>query len=229
MQGIKMTNEAIHGRMKTLKDSVVKSEDSVKGLVAEIKMLGQRVVQSHKAIQKEEEPEPPIVSTMEQLPERPPEDLNLEETCEDDEKSDRDNKLESQAPIANSYPFTILIMNMKASISSPSKVRSNSDQIRKGLPDDNLLKAEEDRKFVPTLVATCRTLHQSKETSRWKFPPKGLEIGLKLKKNRKVIHSSYQIVLPVLNFQDHKLFEPPMLQLHKRYIFVYIYIYIIYM
>ncbi|XP_071817857.1 uncharacterized protein [Apostichopus japonicus] len=45
-----MTNEAIHDRMKTLKDSVVKSEDSVKRLVAEIKMLGQRVVQSHKAI-----------------------------------------------------------------------------------------------------------------------------------------------------------------------------------
>ncbi|PIK59086.1 putative RNA-directed DNA polymerase from mobile element jockey-like [Apostichopus japonicus] len=56
MQGIKMTNEAIHDRMKTLKDSVVKSEDSVKRLVAEIKMLGQMVVQSHKAIQKEEEP-----------------------------------------------------------------------------------------------------------------------------------------------------------------------------
>ncbi|XP_071827884.1 BRISC complex subunit Abraxas 2-like isoform X2 [Apostichopus japonicus] len=56
MQGIKMTNEAIHGRMKTLKDSVVKSEDSVKILLAEIKMLGQRVVQSHKAVQKEEEP-----------------------------------------------------------------------------------------------------------------------------------------------------------------------------
>ncbi|PIK62973.1 hypothetical protein BSL78_00100 [Apostichopus japonicus] len=43
MQGIKMTNKAIHDRMKTLKDSVVKSEDSVKRLVAEIKMLGQRV------------------------------------------------------------------------------------------------------------------------------------------------------------------------------------------
>ncbi|XP_071827365.1 uncharacterized protein [Apostichopus japonicus] len=56
MQGIKMTNEAIHDRLKTLKDSVVKSEDSVKRLVAEIKMLGQRVVQSHKAVQKEEEP-----------------------------------------------------------------------------------------------------------------------------------------------------------------------------
>ncbi|XP_071815902.1 uncharacterized protein [Apostichopus japonicus] len=61
----------------TLKDSVVKSEDSVKRLLAEIKMLGQRVVQSHKAIQKEEEPEPPMVSNMEQLPERPPEHLNL--------------------------------------------------------------------------------------------------------------------------------------------------------
>ncbi|XP_071826939.1 uncharacterized protein [Apostichopus japonicus] len=68
VQGIKMTNEAIHDRMKTLKDSIVKSEDSVKTLVAEIKMLGQRVVQSHKAVQKEEEPEPPMVSTMEQLP-----------------------------------------------------------------------------------------------------------------------------------------------------------------
>ncbi|XP_071817054.1 BRISC complex subunit Abraxas 2-like isoform X2 [Apostichopus japonicus] len=56
MQGIKMTNEAIHDRMKTLKDKEIKSEDSVKRLVAEIKMLGQRVVQSHKAIQKEEEP-----------------------------------------------------------------------------------------------------------------------------------------------------------------------------
>ncbi|XP_071828133.1 uncharacterized protein [Apostichopus japonicus] len=56
MQGIKMTNEAIHDRMKTLKDSVVKSEDSMKRLVAEIKMLGQRVIQSHKAVQKEEEP-----------------------------------------------------------------------------------------------------------------------------------------------------------------------------
>ncbi|XP_071827881.1 BRISC complex subunit Abraxas 2-like isoform X1 [Apostichopus japonicus] len=120
MQGIKMTNEAIHGRMKTLKDSVVKSEDSVKILLAEIKMLGQRVVQSHKAVQKEEEPEPPMVSTMEQLPERPPEDLNLEETWEDDETSDRDNKLESQAPVADSDPYSSLIMDMKASISPPS-------------------------------------------------------------------------------------------------------------
>ncbi|XP_071827876.1 uncharacterized protein [Apostichopus japonicus] len=56
MQGIKMTNEAIHDRMETLNDSVVKSEDSVKRLVAEIRMLGQRVFQSHKAVQKEEEP-----------------------------------------------------------------------------------------------------------------------------------------------------------------------------
>ncbi|PIK38951.1 hypothetical protein BSL78_24209 [Apostichopus japonicus] len=132
--------------MKTLKDSVVKSEDSVKRLVAEIKMLGQRVVQSHKAVQKEKEPEPPVVSTTEQLPERPLEDLNLEETWEDDETSDRDNKLESQAPVADSDPFSSLIMDMKASISPPSKVRSNSDQIRKGLPDDILLKAEDDRK-----------------------------------------------------------------------------------
>ncbi|XP_071817151.1 uncharacterized protein [Apostichopus japonicus] len=77
MQGIKMTNEAIHERMKTLKGSVVKSEDSVKRLVAEIKMLGQRVVQSHKAVQKEEEPEPTTVSTMELLPERPPEDFKF--------------------------------------------------------------------------------------------------------------------------------------------------------
>ncbi|XP_071843882.1 uncharacterized protein [Apostichopus japonicus] len=112
MQGIKITNEAIHGRMKTLKDSVVKSEDSVKRLLAEIKMLGQRVIQSHKAVQKEEEPEPPMVSTMEQLP-----DLNLGETWEDDETSDRDNKLESQAPVADSDPFSSLIMDMKASIS----------------------------------------------------------------------------------------------------------------
>ncbi|XP_071827245.1 BRISC complex subunit Abraxas 2-like isoform X2 [Apostichopus japonicus] len=146
MQGIKMTNEAIHDRMKTLKDSVVKSEDSVKRLVAEVKMLGQRVVQSHKAVQKEKVPEPPVVSTTEQLPERPLEDLNLEETREDNETSDRDNKLESQAPVADSDPFSSLIMDMKASISPPSKVRSNSDQIRKGLPDDILLKAEDDRK-----------------------------------------------------------------------------------
>ncbi|PIK41286.1 hypothetical protein BSL78_21863 [Apostichopus japonicus] len=127
---------------------ILKSEDSVKTLVAEIKMLGQRVVQSHKAVQKEEEPEPPMVSTMEQLP--------------------------------------------------------------RDLQKD----------FVPILVVTCGTLHQSKETSRWKFPPKGLEIGLKLKKNRKVIRSSYQIVLPVSDFQDHKLFEPPILQLLKRYIYI---------
>ncbi|XP_071817578.1 uncharacterized protein [Apostichopus japonicus] len=108
-----MNNEAVHDRMKTLKDNVVKSEDSVKRLVAEIKMLGQRVVQSHKAIQKGGRAkyifkflpfgfEPPMVSTMEQLPERPPEELNLEETWEDDETSDRDNKLESQAPVADS-------------------------------------------------------------------------------------------------------------------------------
>ncbi|XP_071844124.1 uncharacterized protein [Apostichopus japonicus] len=105
---------------RTLKDSVVKSEDSVKRLLAEIKMLGQRVVQSHKAVQKEKEPEPPMVSTMEQLPERPPEDFNLEETWEDDETSDRDNKLESQAPVADSDPYSSLIMDMKASISPPS-------------------------------------------------------------------------------------------------------------
>ncbi|XP_071819409.1 uncharacterized protein [Apostichopus japonicus] len=92
------------------------------------------------------EEKPPMVSTKEQLPERPPEDLNLEETWEDDETSDRDNKFESQAPVADSDPFSSLIMDMKASISPPSKVRSNSYQIRKGLQDDNLLKAEEDRK-----------------------------------------------------------------------------------
>ncbi|XP_071814905.1 BRISC complex subunit Abraxas 2-like isoform X4 [Apostichopus japonicus] len=120
MQRVKMTNEAIHDRMKMLKDSVVKSEDSVKRLVAEIKMLDQRVIQFHKAVQKEEEPEPPMVSTMEQLPERPPEDLNLEETWEDDETSDRDNKLESQTPVADSDPFSSLIMDIKASISPPS-------------------------------------------------------------------------------------------------------------
>ncbi|XP_071814057.1 uncharacterized protein [Apostichopus japonicus] len=124
MQGIKMTNEAIHDRMKTLKDSIIKSEDSVKRLVAEIKMLGQRVVQSHKAVQKEEESEPPMVFTMEQLPERPPEDLNLEETWADDKTSDRENKLESQALVADSDPFSSLIMDMKASISCPSQVRS---------------------------------------------------------------------------------------------------------
>lgn len=61
-----------------------------------------------------------MVSTMEQLPERPPEDLNLEETWEDDETSDRDNKLESQAPVADSDPYSSLIMDMKASISPPS-------------------------------------------------------------------------------------------------------------
>ncbi|XP_071819306.1 uncharacterized protein [Apostichopus japonicus] len=176
MQGIKMTNEEIHDRMKTLKDSIVKSEDSVKRLVAEIKMLGQRVVQSHKAVQKEEEPEPPMVSTMEQLPERPPEDLNLEETWEDDETSDRDNILESKAPVANS-----LIMDMKASISSPSKVRSNSDRIKKGLQDDNLLKAEEDRKVCSN---SGSDVPNASSIQRDKL--KGLEIGLKLK-NRKVI------------------------------------------
>ncbi|XP_071841562.1 uncharacterized protein [Apostichopus japonicus] len=66
-----------------------------------------------------------MVSTMEQLPERSPEDLNLEVIWEDDETSDRDNKLDSQAPVADSDPFSSLIMYMKASISSPSKVRSN--------------------------------------------------------------------------------------------------------
>ncbi|XP_071827345.1 uncharacterized protein [Apostichopus japonicus] len=190
MQGIKMTNEAIHDRMKTLKDSVVNSEDSVKRLVAEIKMLGQRVVESHKAIQMEEEPETPMVSTTEQLPERPPEDLHLEETLKDNVTSDRDNKLESQAPVADS-----LIMDMKASISSPSKVRSNSEQIRKGLPDDNLLKAEEDR---------------------------GIRNRTKVEESES---DSIQLVLPVSNFQDHKLFEPLMLQLLKRYMYIY-YIYI---
>ncbi|XP_071814516.1 uncharacterized protein [Apostichopus japonicus] len=94
-------------------------------------MLGQRVVQSHKAVQKEEEPEPPMVSTMEQLPERPPEDLNLEETWADDKTSDRENKLESQAPVAHSDPFSSLIMDMKASISSPSQVRSTRTRSRK--------------------------------------------------------------------------------------------------
>ncbi|XP_071827340.1 uncharacterized protein [Apostichopus japonicus] len=196
MQGIKMTNEAIHDRMKTLKDSVVKSEDSVKRLVAEIKMLGQRVFQSHKAVQKEEEPELPMVSPTEQLPERPPEDLNLEETWEDDVTSDRDNKLESQAPVADSDPFFSLIMDMKASIPSPSKVLSNSEQIRKGLPDDDLLKAEEDR-----------------------------GIRNRTKVEEELESDSIQLVLLVSNFQDHKLFEPPMLQLLKRYMYIY-YIYI---
>ncbi|XP_071817855.1 uncharacterized protein [Apostichopus japonicus] len=87
-----------------------------------------------------------MVSTMEQLPERPPEDFNLEETWEDDETSDRDKNWNPKPPVADSDPFSSLIMDMKASISSPSKVRSNSDQIRKGLLDDNLLKAEEDSK-----------------------------------------------------------------------------------
>ncbi|XP_071817144.1 uncharacterized protein [Apostichopus japonicus] len=139
MQGIKMTNEAIHERMKTLKGSVVKSEDSVKRLVAEIKMLGQRVVQSHKAVQKEEEPGtfssffhlglnqlrcPPWNCFPRDLQKT----LNLEETWEDDETSDRDNELESQAPVADS-----LIMDMKASISSLSKVRSEGRRRQKSL------------------------------------------------------------------------------------------------
>lgn len=142
MQGIKKTNEAVHDKMKSLKNDVVESEESVKRLVTEVKMLNQKLIQTKKSelqaeTRREESPStPPVMqkapSNVNQNPAESKEQFDHKQTTDSTRIAEKTPmELGSKSNKADADPFSDLCMDMKASLSSPVKPRSNSDQQRK--------------------------------------------------------------------------------------------------